>query len=128
VRHRHGFAVTPYGEWHAREMELFVSHLGMSPLEAISRGTREAAFAVDPDGIGALERGRWADVLVVDGDPLADIRILQDRKRIRALFQGREAVDLAEPPPAVRWPWEKSLEISHGELRYDAVHGRQAAE
>jgi imidazolonepropionase-like amidohydrolase len=122
-----GFAVTPYGEWHAREMELFVSHLGMSPLEAISCGTKEAAFAVDPDGIGVLERGRWADVLVIDGDPLADIRILQDRKRIRALFKGGEAVDLAEPAPAVRWPWEKSLEISHGELRYDVVHGKQVA-
>jgi hypothetical protein len=64
----------------------------------------------------------------MDDDPLADIRILQDRKRIRALFKGGEAVDLAEPAPAVRWPWEKSLEISRGELRYDVVHGNQAAE
>jgi imidazolonepropionase-like amidohydrolase len=123
-----GFAVTPYGEWHAREMELFVTHLGMSPLEAISCGTREAAFAVDPDGIGALEKGRWADVLVVNGDPIADIRILQDKTKIRAVFKGGEPVDLEEQAPAIRWPWEKSLEISHGELRYDAVYGKQAAE
>ena len=123
-----GFAVTPYGEWHAREIELFVSHLGMSPLQAISCGTREAAFAVDPDGIGALERGRFADVLVMNGDPLADIRILQDKSKIHAVFKGGEPVDLVEPAPALRWPWEKSLEISHGELRYDAVHGKKAAE
>ena len=123
-----GFAVTPYGEWHAREIELFVTLLGYSPLEAISCGTREAAFAVDPDGIGCLEKGRWADVLVVDGDPLADIRILQDKSRIRAVFKGGEAVDIGARAQPTRWPWEKSLEISHGELRYDAVHGRQAAE
>ena len=35
-----GFAVTPYGEWHAREMELFCTLLGMSPLQAITCGTK----------------------------------------------------------------------------------------
>jgi hypothetical protein len=45
-----------------------------------------------------------------------------------ALFKGGEAVDLVEPAAATRWPWEKSLEISQGELRYDAVYGKQAAE
>lgn len=123
-----GFAVTPYGEWHAREMELFVTHLGMSPLKAISCATKEAAFAVDPSGIGAIEKGRWADVLVVDGDPLRDIRILQDKSRIRAVFKGGGRVDLSDRGQPVRWPWEKSLEISHGELRYDSVYGKKAAE
>jgi imidazolonepropionase-like amidohydrolase len=123
-----GFAVTPYGEWHAREMELFVTLLGMSPLQAISCGTKEAAFAVDPQGIGSLEQGRWADVLVVDGDPVADISLLQDKSRIRALYKGGIAIDLTPQAEATRWPWEKSLEISHGELRYDAVHGKKAAE
>jgi imidazolonepropionase-like amidohydrolase len=122
-----GFAVTPYGEWHARELELFVTHLGMSPLQAISCGTKEAAFAVDPDAIGALEKGRWADVLVMNGDPIADIRILQDKKKICAVFKGGEAVDLDHQANAVRWPWEKSLEISHSELRYDTVYGKAAA-
>lgn len=123
-----GFAVTPYGEWHAREMELFVTLLGMSPLQAISCGTKEAAFAVDPDGIGSLEKGRWADVLVVNGDPVANIALLQDKSCIRALFKGGAALDLTPQAPATRWPWEKSLEISHGELRYDAVHAKRAAE
>ena len=123
-----GFAVTPYGEWHAREMELFVTHLGMSPLKAISCGTKEAAFAVDPDGIGMLARGRWADVLAIDGDPVRDIRVLQDKSRIRAVFKGGRAVDIGHRAQPIRWPWEKSLEISHGELRYDAVHGQRAAE
>ncbi len=77
---------------------------------------------------GVREAGLLAYIILLDSDPLADIRILQDKKRIRALFKGGEAVDLAEPVPAMRWPWEKSLEISQGELRYDAVYGRKAAE
>ena len=44
------------------------------------------------------------------------------------MLKGGEAVDIGGACPATRWPWEKSLEISHGELRYDAVHGKQAAE
>ena len=118
-----GFAVTPYGEWHAREMELFVSHLGMSPLQAITCGTKEAAFAVDPDGIGSLEKGRWADVLIVDGNPLADIRILQDKTKIAAVFKGGTSIGLQRRANATRWPWERSLEISQGELRYETVFG-----
>ena len=118
-----GFAVTPYGEWHAREMELFVSHLGMTPLQAIACGTKGAAFAVDPDGVGSLEKGRWADVLVVNGDPTRDIRILQDKSKIDAVFKGGLPINLDRRANAIRWPWEKSLEISHGELRYETVYG-----
>ena len=35
-----GFAVTPYGEWHARELEYYVKYLGFSPAEAIVSATR----------------------------------------------------------------------------------------
>jgi imidazolonepropionase-like amidohydrolase len=38
--------------------------------------------------IGTLEPGKLADVLVVDGDVLGDIGIIQDRKRILAVLQG----------------------------------------
>lgn len=116
-----GFAVTPYGEWHARELELFVELLGMSPLQAITCGTRNSAFAVDPDRLGTLETGRFADLLVVDGDPLADIRILQDHSRLTAIFLGGEPVDRSPPRPAQRWPWERSLQISERELYRQTV-------
>ena len=84
-----GFAITPFGEWHAREMEIFVTHIGMSPLEAITCGTKNAAFAVDSANVGTLEPGKYADVLVVDGDPLKDIRILQDKVKDPRRVQGR---------------------------------------
>ena len=112
-----GFAVTPYGEWHARELELFVSLLGMSPLQAITCGTRNAAMTIDPAcSMGTLETGKLVDVLVIDGDPLADIRILQDRTRLAAIFLGGQAVDRTPPPPIQRWGWERSLQISEREL------------
>ena len=38
-----GFAMTPYGQWHTREMELFVSHLGMTDMRALLCMTRDAA-------------------------------------------------------------------------------------
>jgi len=116
-----GFALTPYGEWHAREMEIFVAHLGFSPLEAITCGTRNAAFAVDAANVGTLEKGKFADVLVVKGDPLQDIGILQDKSAIHAVFKGGESVDLHEPARATRWAWEKNLELSSGELYYDTA-------
>jgi imidazolonepropionase-like amidohydrolase len=120
-----GFAITPFGEWHAREMELFVKHLGMSPLEAITCGTKNSAFAVDSQNVGTLEPGKLADVLVIDGDPLKDIRILQDKSAIRAVFQGGEPVALEGSKRIEKFPWERILAISGSELYYETVYGQQ---
>lgn len=122
-----GFAVTPYGEWHARELELFVTLLGMSPLQAITCGTRNAAITVDGENLGTLQAGKLADLLVVDGDPLADIRILQDRTRLAAIYLGGQPVDRTPQPPMHRWPWERSLQISERELFQGTVRAALAA-
>jgi len=81
-----GFAVTPYGEWHARELEIFVEHMGFTPAEAL-RATTEvtARFMADGDRIGVLEKGRAADFIAVNGSPLQNVSILQDKSRIRAV-------------------------------------------
>jgi imidazolonepropionase-like amidohydrolase len=122
-----GFAVTPYGEWHARELELFVDLLGMSPLQAITCATRNASITVDGKNTGTLQAGKFADLLVVDGDPLADIRILQDKARLSAIYLGGRPVDQTPPPPMQRWPWERSLQISERELYRSTVQAAQAA-
>lgn len=90
-----GFAVTPYGEWHARELEIFVEHLGFTPGEALKCGTSISAGAM-PRGhqLGALDVGRKADFLFIDGSPLQNIRILQQRDKIRAIYLGGEKVEL----------------------------------
>ena len=89
-----GFAMTPYGDWHAREMELFVTRFGMSDHEALLCMTRNAALAVPNhrQQIGTLTAGKYADVLVVDGKPDQDVRVLQDRGRFRHIIQGGRMV------------------------------------
>jgi imidazolonepropionase-like amidohydrolase len=95
-----GFALTPYGHWHARELEVFVDVLGLSPVEAISCATRNNAFAMRMDGqLGVISPGYRADVLVVDGDPTADVRILQDKRRLRHVISRGRQVDLTAPWP-----------------------------
>lgn len=61
----------------ALELELMVS-CGMPAMDAISTGTRESAKLTRRDAeIGTLERGKRADFIAVDGNPLDDIRLLQ---------------------------------------------------
>jgi imidazolonepropionase-like amidohydrolase len=96
-----GFALTPYGHWHAREMEVFVNELGLSPLEAITCATKNNAIAMRMSGeLGVVAEGCRADLLVVDGDPSSDVRVLQDRTRLRAVVSRGNTVDLSQPWPA----------------------------
>ncbi|MCC5951332.1 MAG: amidohydrolase family protein [Acidimicrobiia bacterium] len=101
-----GFSLTPYGHWHARELELFVDLLGLTPLEAISCGTRNGALALrrPMDSIGVVVPGAAADVVVVDGDPTADISLLGDRRRLRHVVSRGRPVDLDRP-----WPTRSPL-------------------
>jgi imidazolonepropionase-like amidohydrolase len=98
-----GFALTPYGHWHARELEVFVDELGLTPAEAISCATKHNALAMRLEGeLGVVAPGYLADVLVVDGDPSADVTLLQDRSRLRAVISRGQPVDLTEPWPERR--------------------------
>ena len=97
-----GFAITPYGEWHAREIEIFVKYLGFSPGEALRCATFHAAkFLRGGDRLGAIEPGRLADVIVVNGNPLENVAVLQQRDAIETVYLGGKAVDVdpAEPDP-----------------------------
>jgi imidazolonepropionase-like amidohydrolase len=98
-----GFSLTPYGHWHFREMEIFVEHLGLTPLEAISCCTRNGAIAMGQVGeVGTIEAGLRADVLVVDGDPSRDVSLLGDKSRFRHLWCRGQEVDLTGPWPERR--------------------------
>jgi imidazolonepropionase-like amidohydrolase len=94
-----GFAVTPYGEWNARELELFVEDLGFSPAAALRAATEvNAGFITQGDRIGILEPGRTADFIALDFSPLSDIRLLQDKSRIRAVYIGGKEIRIADRP------------------------------
>jgi imidazolonepropionase-like amidohydrolase len=70
-------AVYPHG-LNAHELDVYVNQYGMTPLAAIQSGTLNAADLMGwTDKVGSLEPGKWADVIAVKGDPLADVRILQ---------------------------------------------------
>jgi imidazolonepropionase-like amidohydrolase len=84
----YGFAWTPHGTY-AKELTFFVRHVGLSPLEVLTCATRTGAEIMGRgQEIGTLEAGKFADVLVVDGDVLADISTLEDRSRFLAVIQG----------------------------------------
>jgi imidazolonepropionase-like amidohydrolase len=73
-------AVYPHG-LNGHELEVYVRDLHMKPLEAIQSATLNAADLMGwSDRTGSLDPGKWADLIAVDGDPLADVKLLQNVK------------------------------------------------
>ena len=69
--------VDPHGQ-NAREFELLVTVGGMSPMQAIQAGTMNGATLLGMEhDVGSVETGKFADLVAVGGDPLADIKTLQ---------------------------------------------------
>src|SRR5579862_6209562 len=88
-----GFAHGTYGG----ELELYAREAGISPLDLIRWGTRNgAALMGRSSDLGAVEAGKLADLLVIDGDPSADITVLS-RKEPMAVLKGGEVVAGALP-------------------------------
>ena len=99
-----GFSVTPYGDWHYKELEVFVEKLGLTPLEAITCATKNAASAMKRDDIGLIAEGKIADLLVVDGDPSKDVTILGDKNLIKHVFLNGKDIDLTPAPKRFKDP------------------------
>lgn len=72
----------------ALELEHLVA-AGMTPMQALQAATSRAAECLGLEQeIGTIEKGKWADLVLVDGDPLRDIRVLQDARRIKQVIKG----------------------------------------
>jgi imidazolonepropionase-like amidohydrolase len=83
----YGFAYTPHGTY-ARDLWLFVKVLGFSPMETLVAATRLGGEIMGrPGELGVVKPGALADLLLVDGDPLTDIAVLQDRSAIRMIMK-----------------------------------------
>jgi len=83
----YGFAWTPHGH-NAKDLEYFVEMVGMSPMEAIVSATRlGGAIMRKPNELGQVKPGFLADLILVDGDPVANIKVLQDKGRILAVMK-----------------------------------------
>ena len=95
-----GFSLTPYGEWHHKELDVFVQEMGFTPLQAIKAATHDNAYAMKmPEDLGAVAPGRLADLMVIDANPAEDVRVLGDKDRIRHVLIGGKPADLTPPPP-----------------------------
>ena len=71
----------------AIELVLMVE-AGLSPMQSIVASTSKAAMALGlQDEVGMIEVGKFADLLIIDGDPLADISVLTHKERIRMVMQ-----------------------------------------
>lgn len=83
----YGFKWNPHGR-NARDLAMFVELFGFSPLEAIQAATQAGGELMgEPGRLGVIAEGAFADLLLVDGDPVADIALLQDRERLLAVMK-----------------------------------------
>jgi imidazolonepropionase-like amidohydrolase len=83
----YGFAWNPVGR-NARDIEHFVTLFGFTPMEAIVAATKLGGeIMMKADELGQIKPGHLADLLLVDGNPLADVKILQDRDRLLAIMK-----------------------------------------
>ncbi|QDU40887.1 imidazolonepropionase [Maioricimonas rarisocia] len=84
----YGFAWNPHGDY-AKELAFFVDYVGLKPLEVLKCATQTGAEILGrEEELGTLATGKLGDVLVVEGDVVADIAILQDRSKQIAVLQG----------------------------------------
>ena len=103
----YGFAWAPHGE-NAKDLEYFVKYLGMTPMEVLISCTRWGGQMMMRGGeLGEIKDGYLADLLLVDGDPLSNISILQDRAKLLAIM--KDGVFHKEPEiRAARTRWNQT--------------------
>jgi imidazolonepropionase-like amidohydrolase len=78
---------------YAEELDLYVNEIGIPALDVIRWATKHGAEAMGlGDQTGTIAAGKLADLLVVEGDPSADITVLRDRANLRAILLGGRAI------------------------------------
>jgi len=114
----YGFAWTPHGTY-ARDLAHFVNLLGFTPMEAIIAATAGVAkLFMQENELGRVQEGYLADLILVDGDPVREIEVLQDHDRIHVVVvNGRvhKAGRREYVAPLVK-------EVPGGDARDGAVH------
>ena len=96
-----GFSLTPYGDWHYRELQVFVEDLGMTPLQAINSATEQGARALKLEGeLGCIKPGYLADILVFDGEPDISVTQLGEQHRFRTIMKEGRVIDTHSPLPS----------------------------
>ncbi len=99
----YGFAWTPHGTY-ARDLQHFVEYLGFTPMEAILSATALGGeIMLRPDELGKVQPGYLADMILIDGNPLEDITVLQDHDKLNYIMKDgkfhKEPGDTEAPAP-----------------------------
>jgi imidazolonepropionase-like amidohydrolase len=88
-----GTTVMPHGDY-AKELEAYVNGAGVPALDVIKWATHNGAELLGmKDELGTIESGKLADLLVVNGDPSANIAVLQDRANLHVIMKGGKFVE-----------------------------------
>ena len=84
----YGIIVLPHGRY-MEELEFYVKNVGIPALDVIRWSTKNGGELLGGAvKTGMVKAGYYADLLVVDGDPSADIAVLQDKAKVRAILKG----------------------------------------
>jgi imidazolonepropionase-like amidohydrolase len=83
----YGFPFNPNGR-NARDLELFVKYFDYTPTEALVAATQLGGQIMGMGHeLGQVQPGYLADLLLVDGDPTADVSLLQDKNRLLGIMK-----------------------------------------
>ena len=87
----YGFSITPHGN-NARDIDHLIRYCGFTPMKALLSMTKHGGAAMDmPNELGQIRAGFLADLLLVEGNPLADPKVLLDRGKILAVMKNGAA-------------------------------------
>ncbi len=125
-----GFAVTPYGEFCARELQVMMRFLGIDAVEALQMAThRNRAVLRQGSDYDSLAPGKFADFVVFDGNPLDSIEQLQESARFVDVWMNGAKVVLPEMPAEIpRHPSEASQGMWNRVYTRQSVRGRIPAD
>lgn len=94
----------PHGSY-ADELSYYVEQVGIPAMDVLTWATRNGAEVLGRGGeLGTVTAGKLADLLVVDGDPVADVNVLSDPAALLGIFQGGRAVTDRLPAPSTPPP------------------------
>jgi imidazolonepropionase-like amidohydrolase len=93
-----GTSAMPHGDY-AKELQAYVKGAGIPALDVIGWATRNGAELLGmADDLGTIEAGKLADLLVVNGDPVKDITVLQDRANLDVVMKGGKFIECQLTP------------------------------
>jgi imidazolonepropionase-like amidohydrolase len=106
--HKAGIKVLPFGDYgfemiplgtDTRDLQHFVNYFGFSPWEALRAATAYGGEAYGGDKLGQIAPGFLADLIMIDGDPLQDLKLFLDRDNILMIMKDGQ---FHKPPQAGR--------------------------